>query len=61
MARDSEVEVIEILSEMCSLDGVPGGLIEATLGCLEGSLFSKVVGRGGVENGMTGGVSTLGV
>ena len=42
MARESEVEVTEMSSEMCSLPGVPGGGIEAMLGCLEGKREAAV-------------------
>ena len=61
MARDTEVEVMEILSEIdtCSLEGVPGRFIDAMLGCREGIL--DVVGRVGVAVGCGGGVSVLGV
>lgn len=41
MARDIDVDAKDILSEIetCSLDGVPGGLIDATLGLRDGSLI----------------------
>jgi hypothetical protein len=62
LARDCEVEVIDTLSDMetCSLDGVPGRFIDATLGLRDGSLPTNAVD--GVEtDGTTGGASALGV
>ena len=64
MARDTDVEVMEMLSEIDtrSLEGVPGGLREARLGFRDGNLFPKLdAGSVGVENGCGGGVSALGV
>jgi hypothetical protein len=61
-ALEIEVEVIEAVSEINSLTGVPGGFIEATLACLDLSLSTVgICGRGAdvADNG--GGISALGV
>jgi len=58
---------MEILSDMltCSLEGVPGGLMDATLGCRDGSFPAKTaegVGNVGVATiDCGGGVSAFGV
>lgn len=59
-AREKEVEATEMLSEICSLEGVPGGFMEAMLGCLEGNLVATF-GKEGAALGIKGGVSILGV
>ena len=61
-ARDCEVEVIDTLSDMetCSLDGVPGKFMDATLGLRDGNLLKAAAG--GVDIDCTaGGASALGV
>jgi hypothetical protein len=61
-ARDTEAEVIDMLSDIdtCSLDGVPGKFMDATLGLRDGSL--PLAATGGVETGCTAGcTSALGV
>ena len=48
--------------EICSLEGVPGGLRDAMLGFRDGNLFPRLdAGNVGVEKGCGGGVSVLGV
>ena len=61
-ARDCEVEVNEMLSEIetCSLDGVPGNWIDATLGSRDGSLAAGGPASLGVET-VVEGVSAFGV
>lgn len=64
MARDKDVEVIEALSEMNSLTGVPGWLIDATLGCLDRILttLAGIAAVAGADDALSaGGVSVLGV
>lgn len=60
LAREREVEVIDMLSEICSLVGVPGTLTEAILGCLDG--MRGIGGMGGMAVVVeAGGVSVFGV
>jgi len=58
LARENDVDVTETLSEICSLDGVPGGFIEAILGCLDGNLV-VTFGMAVAALGMGGGVSVV--
>jgi len=63
-ARDKEVEATEAMSDIRSLAGVPGRLIDVMLGCLDGILAATAAGKGGgtLEDEDTGGgVSALGV
>ena len=53
--REMLVEATDTLSEMCSLEGVPGGNIEAMLGALDGLLVAAT------GKFTTGGVSGFGV
>lgn len=62
LARETEVDVIDTLSgiETCSLDGVPGTLMEARLGLRDGNLLAAAEAPG-VAGGAGGGVSAFGV
>lgn len=68
LARDCDVDVIDRLSDMdtCSLDGVPGTFMDATLGLRDGIFPVSATGKGGLivvgnAEGGGGGVSALGV
>jgi len=54
LARDSDADVREIVSDICSLDGVPGGCIDAILGFRDGILTPANDGTSGaaVEGGV---------
>jgi len=63
-ARDMDVEVIDALSDIRSPIGVAGRLIEARLGCLEGSLLAPTglaAAGGRAEVGAVDGVSAFGI
>lgn len=64
LARDMDVEVIDALSDIRSATGVAGRLIEARLGCLDGSLLvpTGLAAAGGrAEVGAVDGVSVFGI
>lgn len=48
-ALENDVDVTEAVSDIKSLDGVPGGLMDAMLACLERSFPTDgICGNGGV-------------
>ena len=64
LARDNEADVTEALSDVSSFAGVPGRLMEATLGCLEAcrTAWGAITGTAEMEEAeIGGGVSVLGV